>query len=100
MVPIGKPGISTHELAATVPVHGNAASRRTRIVQAFHWLEDLAIAPALLHLECTNLLRMASRRGRLIARQAHDALRQLRIATTDSALTEAARVAGLWMLAP
>lgn len=104
--------------------------------------EEGAIAPALLHLEYTNVLRTACKHGRLIARHAQDAIRQLQqlpietdrelpdpaqlltltlrhdlsaydaaylelalrrqlpIATRDAALANAARVAGVGVLAP
>lgn len=38
---------------------------------------DHAIAPALLHLEYTNVLRTACKRGQLIAQHAQEAIRQL-----------------------
>jgi len=40
-------------------------------------LDDRAIAPALLRLEYANVLRTACRRGRLVARQAQQAIQQL-----------------------
>ncbi len=40
-------------------------------------LEDRAIAPALLRLEYTNVLRTACKRGQLIARQAQEAIEEL-----------------------
>jgi len=108
---------------------------------AAHLIIERAVAPTLLRLEYTNVLRSACKRNRLFAQQAQDALRhlaelpidfdpevpdgsqllamalrhdltsydaaylelalrrQLPVATQDTALAEAARVAGVGVLA-
>lgn len=105
-------------------------------------LEDRAVAPALLRLEYTNVLRTACKRGRMNAQQAQDAItqlaalpididtespdagqvfalalrydlssydaayldlalrRQLPVATQDTALADAARLAGVGVVSP
>lgn len=45
---------------------------------------DRAIAPALLHLEYTNVLRTACKRGKLIAQHAQEAIRQLQDLPIDT----------------
>ncbi len=47
---------------------------------------DRAIAPSLLHLEYTNVLRTACKRGRLIAQHAQEAIRQLQELPIDTDL--------------
>lgn len=105
-------------------------------------LEDRAVAPALLRLEYSNVLRTACKRGRINAQQAQDAIthlaalpididteapdagqvfalalrydlssydaayldlalrRQLPVATQDTALADAARLAGVGVVNP
>jgi len=46
--------------------------------------EDRAIVPGLLHLEYTNVLRTACKRGRLIAQQAQEAIGQLQQLPMDT----------------
>lgn len=45
---------------------------------------DRALVPALLHLEYSNVLRTACKRGRLIAQQAQQAIQQLKALPMDT----------------
>lgn len=45
---------------------------------------DRALVPALLHLEYSNVLRTACKRGRLIAQQAQQAIQQLKALPVDT----------------
>lgn len=61
----------------------NQATAYTNAV-AEHLQNDRALVPALLHLEYSNVLRTACKRGRLIAQQAQQAIQQLKALPMDT----------------